>query len=92
MYADNTNRSTPSIARIVQFVADYRERFGFSPSTEDMAKGLRLERSWCSRVARAAADRGLLVADPGVARSWRLPAASGTTTTSRSGSRKRRTR
>ena len=82
MYADNTTRSTPSIARIVQFVADYRERFGFSPSTEDMAKGLRLERSWCARVARAAADRGLLVADPGVARSWRLPAATGTTTSS----------
>jgi hypothetical protein len=88
MYADNTNRSTPSIARIVQFVSDYRERFGYSPSTEDMAKGLRLERSWCSRVARAAADRGLLVADPGVARSWRLPAA--TVTTSKPS--KRRTR
>ncbi len=92
MYADNTNRSTPSIARIVQFVADYRERFGFSPSTDDMAKSLRLERSWCSRIARAAADRGLLVADPGVARSWRLPAAAGTTTTSSTRSRKRRTR
>ena len=88
MYADNTNRSTPSIARIVQFVSDYRERFGYSPSTEDMAKGLRLERSWCSRIARAAADRGLLVADPGVARSWRLPAATGTT----SKPSKRRTR
>jgi hypothetical protein len=89
MYSKSTTRSTPSIARIVQFVADYRERFGFSPSTEDMAKGLRLERSWCSRIARAAADRGLLVADPGVARSWRLPAATGTKSTSRSGSRKR---
>jgi hypothetical protein len=87
MYSLTITKPTPSIARVVQFVADYRERFGFSPSTEDMAKGLRLERSWCSRVARAAAYRGLLVADPGVARSWRLPAAAGTT--SRSGSRKR---
>ena len=85
MYSETNKRSTPAIARIVQFVSDYRERFGFSPSSDDMAKGLRLERSWCARVARAAADRGLLVADPGVARSWRLPAA----TTSRSSSRKR---
>jgi hypothetical protein len=91
MYSLTITKPTPSIARVVQFVADYRERFGFSPSTEDMAKGLRLERSWCSRVARAATDRGLLVADPGVARSWRLPAAADTTTTttSRSSSRKR---
>lgn len=88
MYSLTSTKPTPSIARIVQFVADYRERFGYSPSTEDMAKGLRLERSWCSRVARAAADRGLLVADPGVARSWRLPAASVTT----SKPSKRRTR
>ena len=91
MYADNTTRSTPSIARIVQFVADYCERSGFSPSTEDMAKALRLERSWCSRVARAAVDRGLLVAAPGVARSWRLPPATGATPTSSTRSRKRRT-
>lgn len=74
MYSQTSTKPTPSIARVVQFVADYRERFGFSPSTDDMAKALRLERSWCSRIARAAADRGLLVADPGVARSWRLPA------------------
>jgi hypothetical protein len=92
MYSKSTTRPTPSIARIVQFVADYRERFGYSPSTEDMAKGLRLERSWCSRIARAAADRGLLVADPGVARSWRLPVASGTKSTSSTRSRKRRNR
>jgi hypothetical protein len=90
MYADNTTRSTPSIARLVEFVRQYRERFAFSPSTEDMAKGLRLERSWCARVARAAADRGLLVADPGVARSWRLPAATATGATSKPS--KRRTR
>ena len=90
MYSLTNTKPTPSIARIVQFVSDYRERFGVSPSTEDMAKGLRLERSWCARVARAAADRGLLVADPGVARSWRLPAATGTTTSSKPS--KRRTR
>lgn len=87
MYSLTNTKPTPSIARIVQFVSDYRERFGFSPSTADMAKALRMERSWCSRVAKAAADRGLLVADPGVARSWRLPAATGAT----SKPRKRRT-
>lgn len=92
MYAANSKQPTPSIARLIEFVRQYRERYGFSPSDRDMARGLGLERSWCSRVARAAVARGLLVADPGVARSWRLPPATGATTTSSTRSRKRRTR
>lgn len=79
MYSPTSNRATPSMARIVAFVADYRERFGFSPSVFDMARGLRLEKSWCARVASAAAARGLLLRDPGVARSWRLPPSAGRT-------------
>ena len=90
MYAANSQHPTPSIARLVEFVRQYRERYGFSPSDRDMARSLRLERSWCSRVARQAVARGLLINDPGIARSWRLPEPAGTTpTTSRS--RKRRT-
>ena len=82
MYAANSKQPTPSIARLVEFVRQYRDRHGFSPSDRDMARGLGLERSWCSRVARAAVARGLLVNDPFVARSWRLPAATVTTTSS----------
>jgi hypothetical protein len=92
MYADNITTPTPAIARLVEFVRQYRERFGFSPSDADMARGLRLERSWCARVARRAAARGLLVKDPGVARSWRLPANAGMTTTTRPSPRTRRPR
>jgi hypothetical protein len=91
MYAANSKQPTPSIARLVEFVRQYRERYVFSPSDRDMARGLGLERSWCSRVARASVARGLLVNDPFVARSWRLPAAA-VTTTSSTRSRKRRTR
>ena len=90
MYSTTSSSSTPSIARLVEFVRQYRDRHGFSPSDRDMARGLGLERSWCSRVARAAVARGLLVNDPFVARSWRLPAA--TTTTSSKTPSKRLTR
>jgi hypothetical protein len=74
MYAEGRTDPTPSIARVVAFVRQFRERYQFSPSGADIARGLRLERSWCTRVARQAVARGLLIHDPGVARSWRLPA------------------
>ena len=90
MYSTTSSSSTPSIARLVEFVRQYRDRHGFSPSDRDMARGLGLDRSWCSRVARAAVARGLLVNDRFVARSWRLPAA--TTTTSSKTPSKRLTR
>ena len=91
MYSQTSNRATPSMARVVQFVADYHERFGFAPSCGDMARGLRLERTWCFRVAEAAAARGLLLRDPGIARSWRLPPSAGMTPATVAKPRKRRT-
>ena len=74
MYAPDSTTPTPAIARLIQFVRQFYERYGYSPSGSDMARGLRLERSWCTRVARQAVARGLLIHDPGIARSWRLPA------------------
>ena len=74
MYAADRDTATPSMMRVVAFVKNFRERYQFSPSGADIARGLRLERSWCTRVARQAVARGLLVSDPGIARSWRLPA------------------
>jgi hypothetical protein len=95
MYAEDRDTATPSIARVVAFVKNFRERFQFSPSGADIARGLRLERSWCTRVARQAVARGLLIHDPGVARSWRLPATPAppapATATTTSKPRKRRT-
>jgi hypothetical protein len=91
VYSQTSTRATPSMARIIQFVADYHERFGFAPSTGDMAKSLRLEKSWCARVASAAAARGLLLCDPGIARSWRLPPSAGRTPATVAKPRKRRT-
>jgi hypothetical protein len=74
MYAEGRTDPTPSIARVVEFVRQFRQRYQFSPSGADIARGLRLERSWCTRVARQAVARGRLIHDAGVARSWRLPA------------------
>jgi hypothetical protein len=91
MYAADCKTPTPAMARLVEFVRQYRERFGFSPSVFDMARGLRLEKSWCARVAAAAAARGLLLRDPGIARSWRLPPSAGMTPATVAKPRKRRT-
>jgi hypothetical protein len=91
MYAADITTPTPAMARLVEFVRQYHERFGFSPSVFDMARGLRLEKSWCARVASAAAARGLLLRDPGIARSWRLPPSAGRTPATVAKPRKRRT-
>ena len=91
MYAPDSTTPTPAIARLIQFVRQFHERYGYPPSGSDMARSLRLERSWCSRVARQAVARGLLINDPGIARSWRLPPATGATPTSSTRSRPRRT-
>ena len=91
MYAPDSTTPTPAIARLIQFVRQFQERYGYPPSGSDMARALRLERSWCSRVARQAVARGLLINDPGIARSWRLPPATGATPTSSTRSQPRRT-
>jgi len=91
VYAPDSTTPTPAIARLIEFVRQFHQRYGYPPSGSDMAKALRLERSWCSRVARQAVARGLLINDPGIARSWRLPEPTGTTpTTSRSRPRRAR--
>lgn len=66
-------KPSPRMIQIAAFVEQFTERYGFPPSTTDMSRGLRLERSWCFRIASEAAARGALVYDPGVARSWRVP-------------------
>ena len=66
---------SPRMLEVVAFVKSFTERNGFPPATTDMAAALKLDRIWCLRLATAAVDRGALEYDPGVARSWRLPAA-----------------
>jgi hypothetical protein len=63
------------MARIITFIDQFTQRNGYGPSAGDIGRGLRLHRSWAFRVAKQAVARGLLVADPKIARSWRLPAA-----------------
>jgi hypothetical protein len=63
---------------LVEFVKSYIDQHGYSPSTPEMARALRVGQVWALRLAHGAVDRGGLVHDPGVGRSWRLPTASGT--------------
>ncbi len=75
MYSPTKTDTTPAMARIIRFIEQFTERNGYGPSAGDIGRGLRLHRSWAFRVAKQAVARGLLVADPKIARSWRLPAA-----------------
>jgi len=74
VYSESETTCTPAMARVVTFVEQFIERNGYSPSAGDIGRGLRLHRSWAFRCAKQAMARGLLVADPKVVRSWRLPA------------------
>ena len=75
MYSDSKTDATPAMARIITFIDQFTQRNGYGPSAGDIGRGLRLHRSWAFRIAKQAVARGLLVADPKIARSWRLPAA-----------------
>ena len=68
---DTTLPPSPRMIELVEFVRRYHAANGYPPSTNDMARALGVGRVWCLRIARAAVDRGVLLADPGVARSWR---------------------
>jgi hypothetical protein len=74
VYSDSKTDATPAMARIITFIEQFTERHGYGPSAGDIGRGLRLHRSWAFRIAKQAVARGLLVADPKIARSWRLPA------------------
>ena len=69
---------TPRMLELIAFVRDYSETNGYPPSTLEMARGLRCSQVWALRLAHGAVDRGGLIHDPGVVRSWRLPAAATT--------------
>jgi hypothetical protein len=69
---------TPRMVEIVEFVRNYSDQHGYPPSTLEMARALRVRPVWALRLAHGAVDRGALTHTPGVARSWRLPTATGT--------------
>jgi len=75
VYSDTKTDATPAMAGVIRFIDQFTQRNGYGPSAGDIGRGLRLHRSWAFRVAKQAVARGLLVADPKIARSWRLPAA-----------------